>query len=224
MATRDGQDVVAAITGHPATARFVCGRLYAFFVDDTPHEATVDELAAVFRSSGGDIRATLRALLLSARFLDPAVRRTRVKSPVELVVGLARTASTWELPDHRLGRLVEAGALMGQRLLAPPNVGGWPAGAAWLQGSNLLERVNHAASVVGGSRRLADAVVAAAPEADAAGLVEACLRVLDVDHLSAESHERLLDAVGRLVASTPPDRRVVPALQLVVALPEFQYC
>lgn len=220
--TRDGQDVIAAITRHPATARFVCGRLYAFFVDDQLHEPTVEDLAEVFLASGGDIRATLRALLLSARFRDPAVRRTRVKTPAELIVGLARNAASWEVPDHRLGRLLEAGALMGQALLAPPNVGGWPTGETWLQGSNLLERVNYASAVVGTSAALAESV--GTPDADAPDLLDACLRALDVDQLSTESRAHLTRAVEHIVASAPPDRRVAHVLKLVVALPEFQYC
>lgn len=224
-ATSDGQHVIAAIADHPATARFIARRLYAYFVDDRPDDAIIADVATTFRGSGGDIRATLRHLLTCERFLDPSVRRAKVKSPIELIVGLARTAATWEVPDHRLGQLVAAGALMGQALLAPPNVGGWPAGGAWLQGSNLLERVNYASDVAGSSDRLAKIVMALVDDCDEpADLVGAALAVLDVDMLSAESHDRLLDAVQRIVASSPTHLRVTRTLNLVAALPEFQYC
>lgn len=219
-----GQDIVAAIVAHPATARFVVGRLYTFLVEEEAHEPTIDEVAATFTRTRGDLRATVRHLLCSPRFLDPALRRARVKTPVELVVGLARNADAWTVPDHRLGELVDAAGLMGQTLLAPPNVGGWPSGEAWLQGASLLERVNHAGRVVGASGRLARRVDGLRDGSDAPGLVDACLRALDVDHLSDASRDALTSAVTRLTAQSPRREHVVRSLKLVVALPEFQYC
>jgi len=51
---------------HPATARFVCRKLALFFVSDDPSRALVEQLAATFRSSDGDIAAVLRELFASA--------------------------------------------------------------------------------------------------------------------------------------------------------------
>ncbi|RKN22075.1 DUF1800 domain-containing protein [Micromonospora musae] len=213
----NGHDVVAAIMAQPATARYIATRLYLFFSEQSPHPETVAAMADTFTLTGGDIRAVLRTLFTSRRFLDPAVRRVQVKSPVELVVGLARTAQSWSVPDHRLGELVDAAALMGQRLLTPPNVAGWASGEAWLQGANLLERINFAARLVGAS-----ALLASRAEQTGLPVLDACLSALDLDDVSEQSRDSLARAIGRLGDDGGPASG--RAMTLAVAVPEFQYC
>lgn len=219
--TSNGNDVIATIVEHPATARFVATCLYQYFVEHTPDEATVDHLATIFRRTGGDIRAMLRELLMSPRFLHPDVRRAKVVSPIELVVGLARIADTWDIPNRRLGDLVDAAALMGQRLLTPPNVAGWVHGEAWLQGSNLLERINYASAVVASSSIL---VGHAERLCRTLGVVDACLTAVDLDHLSDTSRGALTAAAEQLTDGRNERQPVGDLLTLVAALPEFQYC
>ena len=44
----------------------------------------------MFAVSGGDIRATVRAILTDAEFYSPAVVRSQYKTPIEHVVGALR--------------------------------------------------------------------------------------------------------------------------------------
>ena len=50
---------------HPATARFVVTKLARRFVADDRPAALVERAAAVFRETDGDIRAVVRATVLS---------------------------------------------------------------------------------------------------------------------------------------------------------------
>ena len=60
-----------------------------------------------------------------------------VKSPVELVVGTLRQLDL--APDNALPFAVAA-AGMGQNLMSPPNVKGWPGGETWMNTTTLLAR------------------------------------------------------------------------------------
>ncbi len=60
-----------------------------------------------------------------------------VKSPTEIVVGTLRTFGL--RPDRTLPFALAA-AGMGQNLMSPPNVKGWPGGETWINTTTLLAR------------------------------------------------------------------------------------
>jgi uncharacterized protein (DUF1800 family) len=75
--------------------------------------------------------------MLRVLFADDAFRATAgtmVKQPVEWLVGVMRQLAIRpaSIPDATLTQLVDGLAGLGQRPFAPPSVGGWPSGAAWL--------------------------------------------------------------------------------------------
>ena len=221
----NGHDIVRIIANRPETARFICGRLFQFFVDDEVDPSAVEALTRVFAESGGEIRAVLRALFLSAAFRAPGVRYRKVKSPIELVFGLARQTHRWQLPDHRVLELVESAGLMGQTPLNPPNVGGWPAGDGWLNGSCLLERVNVAARMISdpraeGVRDMLDEIEASA-DGSPEGLLEACLLALGAIDVPDTTRALLVASVTKGDGARNAALRL---LTLISATPGFQYC
>ena len=86
---------------------------------------------------------------MSQAFWDPANRNALVKSPVELVVGAVRELGV-NPQDYR--PMVQKCAQLGQNLLVPPNVKGWPGYTEWINATTLIER-----------RRFADQLVAYVP-------------------------------------------------------------
>jgi hypothetical protein len=225
----DGDDIVRILAAHPAAARFVCGRLYRFFVADTPNEAEIDRLAGVFTASDGEIRAVLRAIFTSPHFAAPAVRYRRVKSPVELVFGTARLTDRFPLPHHDVTVLGYATHYMGQSLLNPPSVEGWHDGEEWIDSACLMERINFAAAEIGrrdapGIRRILDRVAAAGPRLPPDAMVDACLDALGALAVSARTRAVLVEHVGDAVDAAAEPDRVVTLLQAVVATPDYQYC
>jgi uncharacterized protein (DUF1800 family) len=78
------------LSSHPSTARFVCRKLAVYLVSDEPPAALVERMAAAFRSSDGDISATLRVLFASDDFEKSLA--TRFKDPLHYVVSAVRLA------------------------------------------------------------------------------------------------------------------------------------
>jgi len=73
---------------HPSTARTIATKLAVRFVSDNPSDALVNHLAAVFRRSGTDIKATLKALVAHKEF--KASVRDKVRTPDEDLVATVR--------------------------------------------------------------------------------------------------------------------------------------
>lgn len=149
----DGDSFIDLILQQPACATFVAHALYRFFVDsDAPQQPgdadaetkrVVVALAATLRSTNYAIRPALTRLFLSRHFFEKAAPggepATHIKSPVEVVVGAARTLRT---PGRDARLLLDAMARSGQDLFFPPTVAGWAGGRAWINTSTLLTRQN----------------------------------------------------------------------------------
>ena len=108
----------------PAVAHFVAGKLYAWFVHPVPNAGVVSALASRLASNGLDIADGVRALLTSAHFYSTDVVGARLKSPIELTLGLARELELAATPDL-LERTREVTEGLGQEVLNPPSVEGW---------------------------------------------------------------------------------------------------
>ena len=139
----DGDDVIDIIMEQPVSAEFISRKLFAFFVHDDPDDAVIARLASVFRANGRSIRSIMRELLVSDEFYSPRAYRALVKSPAELLAGTVRSLGIETDGNALPGRA----DLMGQSLLAPPNVAGWQGGATWINSTTLLQRVNFANDV-----------------------------------------------------------------------------
>ena len=132
-----GEDVIGLLLEQSATAEHIVGKLWREFVSPQPDAAAVKRIAAGFRGSGYQIRGALRELLLSAAFWAPETRGVLVKSPVELVVGTLRQFDIAIADPLPLALLLRN---LGQDILSPPNVKGWPGGEAWITSQTLLAR------------------------------------------------------------------------------------
>ena len=136
--TFDGDDIIDLLLAHPRTAAHITERLWREFISDRPDPAEVERLAAGFRGSGYELGPLLVELLGTPAFRDPANHGICIKSPVELVVGLART---FDIERRDLARiLARIGRQLGQDILDPPDVSGWPGAESWITTSSLKRR------------------------------------------------------------------------------------
>lgn len=85
----DGEQVLELLLDHPSTGTFLAGKLCRRFIADHPPQSVVNELASIYTSSGGDIRAMLRGLFLSDEFRGSAQQKFR--RPIEYVNNVVRT-------------------------------------------------------------------------------------------------------------------------------------
>ena len=233
--TFGGQDIIDIIVQQPATAHYVAGKLYAFFVSDRPDEDAIGTLADEFTRTGGDIRAVMRLLFLSDFFAAEAVRLARVKSPAELVGGTARLAGSHRVPEWTIANLAMDVNFMGQEILNPPTVEGWHTGMEWIDTGNLVERINAAGAEMRdtgrpGVRAIIDRVKATRGNLAPRELAAACLDALGMFEVSEATMNSLvaLAAPWGEVRFDRPDgiacaeERVVEMLQLIVASREYQ--
>ena len=135
-----GDDIVDIIMEHPATAQFVCRKLFTFFVHDDPEAATLTSLARTFNDTRYSVKAVMRQILTSPDFYSSKAYRAKIKSPAEFVAGTVRVLGI-ETDGRPLNALTDR---MGQILFSPFDVSGWPGGAAWINSSTLLQRLNFA--------------------------------------------------------------------------------
>jgi uncharacterized protein (DUF1800 family) len=132
-----GTEVLDLLLAQPATAEYIAARLWREFVSPQLQPEELKRVAAALRDSRYDLRATMRALLLTPAFWAPENRAALIKSPTELVVGSMRQFGIALSDPLPFAFLV---AYLGQDLFAPPNVKGWPGGEAWINSTTLLAR------------------------------------------------------------------------------------
>jgi uncharacterized protein (DUF1800 family) len=151
----EGDDVARILLDQPACAEYVCGKLFRHFVSevDEPSPALIAPLASAFRDQGYAIAVPVGMILRSRLFFDPAVRRRRVKSPVELTVGTVRALEILK-PTVSSDALAEVNGRMGQGLYVPPSVAGWDGGPAWINTTTTLARTNFMLDLLGDDDRL----------------------------------------------------------------------
>lgn len=138
--TFGGDDALAIVLQHPASAEFLCRKLVRYFVtddEDFPAEY-VEPLARQFRESGLDVGRLVKTILTSRLFYASSSVASKIRSPVELGVGLL-TALEAAANMRQLAIRLEQ---LGQLPLFPPNVKGWSGGRAWIDSSTLLGRIN----------------------------------------------------------------------------------
>ncbi len=132
-----GADVLDILLAQPQTAEWIARKLWRELISPEPDPDEVRRVAETLRRTGYDIRAAMRALLTSEAFFAQAHRATLVKSPVELLVGTLRQFR-FDVGD--VYPFVVMSRQLGQDLMAPPNVKGWPGGEAWINAGTLLAR------------------------------------------------------------------------------------
>lgn len=133
-----GTDALNIILEQKATAKFITAKIYKFFVNENVDESIVNKLSDSFYASNYDIKKLMNDIFSSSWFYDKKNIGNRIKSPVELMVGMMRT-----LPMHIQNpeNLIVYQKLLGQMLLYPPNVSGWPNGKSWIDSSTLMLRL-----------------------------------------------------------------------------------
>ena len=231
----NGEDVLDIICGHPASSWFLARKLYGFFVSDQPDEAATQVIAEDLRRTGGDVRSAARTIFMSDFFRSEDIRNGKVKSPAEIVAGVAHLAGAFRTPQWNIVNLALDANFMGQEILNPPTVEGWHTGTEWVDTGTLMERVNSAAQMIGDSaqpgvkaviRRLRDDGAVYPPE----DLVDSCLSLMGALHVEEPTRRELIAFVeeqGEVDLQTRfptgcSEQRVADLLQLIVSTREFQ--
>lgn len=166
-------DLVDMILSNAETARYLCRRLYRWFVnsDITPTVETnfIQPLGDLFRKNNFDVKPVLSALFQSNHFFDEGLRGALIKSPADLVIGTLRfwglqaptnaqnLTAFYQIGNFSYARLTE----QQQDLLNPPTVFGWTAYyqtgyyQQWINSTTLGLRGNFGDTLTNGTLKLA---------------------------------------------------------------------
>ena len=134
----DGDEVLEILLDQKQTAKFISQKLYRFFVNDTIDPRKADWMADRFYKSDYDIGTLMEDIFTSDWFYDEKNIGCKIKSPVELLVGMQRMLPM-KLENEEALLLLQR--LLGQILFYPPNVAGWPGGKTWIDSSTLMMRM-----------------------------------------------------------------------------------
>ncbi len=135
----NGDDILNILLEQKQTAVYITRKIYRFLVNDEKvPEDRIQGLAERFFQRSYSITGLLDDIVGSDWFYDAENIGTKIKSPVELWVGMRR-ALPFEPSDPQSQILVQMA--LGQTLFNPPNVAGWPGGRAWIDASSLMVRL-----------------------------------------------------------------------------------
>jgi len=142
----DGVDVIDIIMQQPATADYIAGKIYRYFVRQDLSPELQKKLGAILRQNKYEITPLLETIFWSRDFYSPASVGTQIKSPVQLAVETYRKLGQANIPG--VPDFNQATAALGQQLFSPPTVAGWAGGQSWITPGLLLERGNLARDIL----------------------------------------------------------------------------
>jgi len=221
-------DIVPLIFQRPEPPRYLARRLWEFFAFPNPTDADIAPVAAALAANNFELRPALRALFTSPAFYADKARFAVIKSPVGLVVSTLRTMEQPSSPDRMRGLLQELDK-MGQSLLQPPNVKGWPGGEHWITSATLFTRYNACSTIVQGGMGFTPVSPArlfpTLPRPTADQLVDAAIARYLQRPLHPDKRKALIETLGTnplTLGKEESDRRARQMLALLLSTPEYQ--
>ncbi|HLQ24850.1 MAG TPA: DUF1800 domain-containing protein [Acidiferrobacterales bacterium] len=88
----EGEEALAMLARHPATARHISNKLAQYFVADEPPAGFVERLSKAFIDSDGNIRTVLNTLFHSPEFWEQRYYGHKFKTPYHYVVSAVRAS------------------------------------------------------------------------------------------------------------------------------------
>lgn len=134
----NGDDILDMLLENKLTARYITEKIYRFFVNEKVDENRVAHLADLFYKTNYDISKLIDSIFTSDWFYNEKNIGVKIKSPIELLVGMQRMVPMQLANENAL---IQLQRLLGQLLFSPPNVAGWPGGKSWIDSSTLMARL-----------------------------------------------------------------------------------
>jgi uncharacterized protein (DUF1800 family) len=133
----DGDDIIDEILANKQCARFICDKVYRYFVNPIPNNAHIEAMTNVFFKDY-NIEHLMHFVFMADWFYAEENIGSKIKSPIEFLVGIANTVPV-SFESER--DLLVIQKLLGQMLLHPPNVAGWKGDKAWIDANTIMVRL-----------------------------------------------------------------------------------
>ena len=138
---KEGLSFINLIAHHPATAHFICKKIAAHFINETPDERIVQKMASTFIKEDGDIKKVILTMVCDKAFWNKntAVLQ-KIKSPFEYAISAVRATNASVTKTNELTSWISK---MGERYYYYYFPTGFPyKGVFWINPNNLLNRIN----------------------------------------------------------------------------------
>ncbi len=215
-----GDDVIGIALQQPAHGPFLMTKLWNAFVGTPPSAAQLGPVVDAYLQHGYEIQPALRAILSSPAFSSPEAMWSMYRGPARFVVAAMRALGR-PVVDATPPATMRA---LGQDLFNPPNVGGWPGGATWINAGTLLGRFNFGERLAGSEPRQALVPLAQGlQKGDSAGVVDALVARAGLHGVSDQSRQALI-AYAQAAPWTvrTVEEKLGGLIHLVLSAPEFQ--
>ena len=231
-----GEDIVRICLAQKACPRFITRKLFRYLISETvePTAELIDPIAEQF-GKDYDFGKLVERMLRSNIFFSESAYRTRIKGPIDFVLGIVHSL------EARLGTTTLARSLetLGQNVFNPPSVKGWDGAQTWLNGQTLLTRQNLALTLCETRKQEGDAGSLPLPillanrhrkNADAE-MVDFFLNLFLQGDVPPETRKKLTAYAQQAKKQTYPvywsdhrkaEHQVTSVCHLVLTLPEFQ--
>ncbi len=136
----DYDDVIEIIFNERSqlVARFICEKLYKYFVSPNVNEDIVNQLAADFEVDF-EIAPMLRRLLKSEHFFADTAIGVLIKSPYDFTIGFMQDLG-FPYDDNQLRSFMNINDNLGQTLFSPIDVAGWQGNHDWVKTDTMVGR------------------------------------------------------------------------------------
>ena len=135
------KEILNLLKRQKAFSEYIVKKLYNEYVSLSPIEApALRRLSYEFSESDYRLIKLFEAILKSKAFWNQSSQLSLVKSPLEAIVGASRTLNSYGKGLSERSYLQTTEAILsdlGQNLLDPPSIDGWPTGTEWLSGQKI---------------------------------------------------------------------------------------
>ena len=132
-----GDEVIDIILKQRQCAEFICKKIYTYFINPSIDTSHLNELTDLFYEDY-NIENLMRHIFMSDWFYDENNIGVKIKSPVELMVGIQKIVPSVFNKQPQVSYLQK---MMGQILLYPVNVAGWKGDRYWIDSNSLMFRL-----------------------------------------------------------------------------------
>lgn len=132
-----GDGIIDLILEDKQCATNISSKIYRYFVNPKPNKKHIEAMAEVFYKDY-DIENLMRFVFLSDWFYDQANIGSKIKSPIDFLIGMVNTVP---VKFNKEKDVLKIQKILGQTLLDPPNVAGWKANKAWIDANTIMVRL-----------------------------------------------------------------------------------
>ncbi|MCH2224986.1 MAG: DUF1800 domain-containing protein [Crocinitomicaceae bacterium] len=133
-----GDDIIRILLEEKQTARYLSEKMIDYLIGRKVSSTTTDMISSFFYKHQYDISVLVSGILATNEFIADESIGCKIKSPIELLVGISRLYNI-EYKEPKV--LIQIQRKLNQLLFFPPNVAGWTSGKGWIDSSTLMLRL-----------------------------------------------------------------------------------